>query len=288
MAEQQSWQLTARERRTAFTAAAAAFSTVLGPFGPLAVWCLEFVYDRRDLIFSPSGVPVSAYTAGRNAVGLTALTGGIGNPLTARSTLDIDTSLTPSARRLGLRPGDPVSLAVTGHNYARSGSGLVVPARIGERVTLSVPSGSYSVAAFGSKQDNLFRLHDPYNTVAGDNVSAQGYRRIGLPLIARSAPLLLPQATPRPFPAAVVRQPAAPLAARKCPWCGQMLSAPLLVHMQLCSKSPGGTATTPPRAAGLTPFRCDRCYQRFTTAAGRDQHLRDWHPFITWVRDWLG
>jgi len=235
MSEQQSWRLTDRERRTAFTAAASAFSVVLGPWGPLAVWCLEFVYDRRDLIFSPSGAPVSAYTAARSPIGLSTLAGGLG---AARSTLAIDTSLTPSARGLGLRVGDPVSLAVTGHNYARSGSGLVVPARIGERVTLTVPNGSYSVTAFGSQRDNLFRLHDPYSTVAGDNISAQGYRQIGLPLVARSAPPLRPSTAFRPL-------------------------------------------TQP------TSFRCDRCHQRFATAAIRDQHMHDWHPFITWVRDWF-
>jgi len=103
-------RLTDRERRQAFSAVLAVFSTVLGPLGPLAVWGLEYLYDRRDLIFNVAGAPVSAYTADRSALNLTALPNNIVQPWVTQSTLSIDTSLTDSARRLGLRGGDPVSL----------------------------------------------------------------------------------------------------------------------------------------------------------------------------------
>lgn len=304
MADDLSWQLTDRERRKAFFAAAAALSTVLGPFGPLAVWGLEYLYDRRDLIFNSAGAPVRAYTADRSALNLTALSSAIVQPRLAQSTLSIGTSLTDSARKVGLRNGDPVSVTVTGHRYLQSRSGLVVPTRIGERVNVTVPSGGYSVAAFGSRREKLFSVHDPYGTVAGDNITAYGRRQLALPLTARPALA----STPAPV-AGPAWQKGGALAARTCLWCGLTLASNPLNHALTCTRRPGRTTAVlsspqtsskilplanrqPPRQTSLLPprqtsFQCDRCYQRFATRAGLDEHMRHMHPFITWVRSWL-
>jgi len=47
----ESWRLTERDRRGAWTAAAAVASTFFGPFAPAVMWGFDYVYDRRDLIF---------------------------------------------------------------------------------------------------------------------------------------------------------------------------------------------------------------------------------------------
>ena len=260
MAEQ-SWGFTDRERRGMYVAAAAAMSTFLGPWGPLAVWAFEFVYDRRDLIFNAAGTPVRAYTADRSPLGLSTLA----RP--GQSTLSIDTTLTASARRLGLRDGDPVSVSLTGHNYAQAPSGLVIPARLGRPLTVTVPSGDYAVAAFGSRRENLFSRHDPYQTIGGSNVSAQGVRRIALPLNARAMPVLAP---------------AARLPIGWCMYCNQPLPANALLHTMVCPSKPG-------RITGqLVRPRCEWCELRFTDERTRRAHMRDAHPVFTWWRDWIG
>lgn len=293
MATDQSWRLTDRERRQAFSAALAVFSTVLGPLGPLAVWGLEYIYDRRDLIFNVAGAPVSAYTADRSALNLTALSNNIAHSRATQSTLSIDTSLTDAARKLGLRNGDPVSLTVTGHRYIQSRSGMVVPTRIGDRVNITVPSGSYSIAAFGSRQDNLFSTHDPYTSVAGDNITAHGRRQLALPLTPRAAlaSTSAPAVTPSWPKDGVLR-------ARTCPSCGLAIAANPLNHALTCTRHPAWTNTTlsnrrttstirPPSAKWqptLQPgFQCGQCYVRYITKAALDNHLRAMHPFITWL-----
>lgn len=297
MADELSWQFTPRERRQVFSAAVAAFSTVLGPLGPLAVWGFEYIYDRRDLIFNSAGAPVSAYTADRSALNLTALSNNVVQPRLTQSTLSIDTPLTDSARRSGLRSGDPVSVMVTGHRYVQSRSGLVVPTRIGERVNVTVPRGSYSVAAFGSRRESLFSAHDPYSTVAGDNITAQGRRQLTLSLTARSALASTPAPATRP-----AWSNGGTLAPRTCLWCGLPLTSIPLNHALNCTLRPARTNLVlsnpqitpksrpllvnrqPPRQAR---FQCDRCYALYTTRAGLDEHMRYMHPFINWVRSWL-
>jgi hypothetical protein len=307
MADELSWRLTDRERRQAFTAAVSVASVMLGPLGPLAVWGFDYLYDRRDLIFNTVGTPIRAYTADRSALSLAALSSSIVQPrlpgstlsrsVPSQSTLTIDTSLTDSARRLGLRNGDPVSVTVTGHRYVQSRSGLVVPTRIGEQVNITVPSGSYSIAAFGSRRASLFSAHDPYSTVAGDNVTAFGPKRLALPLTARAA---LPST---PASAAVpATSTNSTLAARTCLWCGLPLAPTPLVHLLSCSERPAPTGgavldfPVTPRLRQLRAnrlplqqltFQCDRCDARFPTSPALDEHMQVMHPFITWVRSWL-
>jgi hypothetical protein len=180
-----SWKMTDRERKRAgallaATIAAAVGGPLLAPFAALA---FEYLYERRDRIFNASGAPLQAYTADRSALNLNTLSRRIAQP---HSVLSIDTSLTGSARKLGLRDGDPVSVMVAGHQYVQSRSGIVVPARIGERINVTVPNGSYSVAALGSSREALFTARDPYNAVAGNNISLQAAQWLALPLTARN------------------------------------------------------------------------------------------------------
>ena len=125
----------------AFAAVAASF---LGPIAPLVVLGAEYFYDRRDLLFTPTGTPVQAIAADRSVLPLSAL-----HDRTAarHATLSINTRLTDSARRMGLRNGDPVGVLLTGSGLARTGSGLVVPTRVGEQVGIAAPNGDYAVTA---------------------------------------------------------------------------------------------------------------------------------------------
>jgi len=180
-----SWKMTDRERkRTGAALAALLAGAVGGPLlAPFAALFFEYLYDRRDRIFNASGAPLQAYTVDRSALNLNTLSRRIAQP---HSVLSIDTSLTGSARKLGLRDGDPVSVMVAGHQYVQSRSGIVVPARIGERINVTVPNGSYSVAALGSSREALFTTRDPYNAVAGNNISLQAAQWLALPLTARN------------------------------------------------------------------------------------------------------
>lgn len=174
-----SWQLTDRERRQAILAALAAASTSLGPLGPLMVWGFEYVYDRRDRIFNQLGVPLRAYGYDRSSVELNTLAeSGTGR----LATLSIDTSAADSRLRLG----DPVSVVLSEHSAGQLRGGLVVPTRVGERVSLSLPRGSYSLAALGGPRKALFTSRDPYTALGGNNLVLDGQRQLYLPLSART------------------------------------------------------------------------------------------------------
>ena len=163
----ESWRLTERDRRGAWTAAAAVASTFFGPFAPAVMWGFDYLYDRRDLIFGTGGAPAQAVAADGSQVRLSAL----GQADWRQSTpLTIVINLDASALNLGLKNGDPVSVVVTGHSYVQSRSGLVVPARVGEPVTVGIPRGGYSVAAFGSRQgsQHAARQSSPFATRAED------------------------------------------------------------------------------------------------------------------------
>jgi hypothetical protein len=67
-----------------------------------------------------------------------------------QATLSINSRLTDSARRMGLRNGDPVGVLLTGSGLAHTRSRLVVPTRVGEQVRIAVPNGDYAVTALGS------------------------------------------------------------------------------------------------------------------------------------------
>ncbi|HVK21489.1 MAG TPA: hypothetical protein VM677_09045 [Actinokineospora sp.] len=255
-----SWRTTGTERRRAFMSVVQAASTFAGPFGPLVAWGFEYVYDRRDLIFNRSGTPLRAYTAEGTALGLAAL----GTPgVLQLGTLSLNPELTQQARSLGLRDGDPVSVVITGHKFVQGRSGLVVPARIGTPLTVSVPRGDYTVSALGSKRDSLFTTGDPYTAMAGADLSVG--RTTEATLSLRSRRLILP-ATETPGPNAHFVNPAfaqlqhlapnrfvnpkykhefgGPIArptprSSTCTWCGTALApADRFRHILTCASRP--------------------------------------------------
>ncbi len=155
---------TAEERREGYTLVAElAASIVLGPIAPFAVFAARYLYDRRDAIFDRAGRPAQAFDVSGTAIPLTRT--GNGDRLSVRP------GLSASARGLGLRDGDPVGLILTG---TTTRSGLVVPARIGERVDIAVPRGTYSLGAFAARRDQLFTRPHPFTAVDGRTVLAGG------------------------------------------------------------------------------------------------------------------
>ncbi|SDH64096.1 hypothetical protein SAMN05192558_11353 [Actinokineospora alba] len=177
-----SWRLTSAEKRKGVFASLEIVSALAGPLGPLALWAFEYLYDRRDLIFTQSGMPVQAFTARGAPLRLGSLDDRGSSQL---GSLSINPALTPAARALGLRAGDPVSVVVSGHRFVQGRSGLVIPARIGSPLTVAVPRGSYSLSAFGGTRNSLFTLADPYTGVSGTTVQVGQHSSLDLPLRSR-------------------------------------------------------------------------------------------------------
>jgi len=295
------WQLTDQERRRAYAAAVAVASSFLGPFGPMVMWGFDYLYDRRDLIFSATGAPVQAIASDSSVLRLSTLSMPGGELTLSRSsgqphaTLSINTTLNNSARQLGIRNGDPVSVLVTGRSFVptrngldvakRSGwavparSGLVVPARIGEQTKVTVPKGNYSVTAFGGKRESLFTTPDPYKVVAGNTTLLDGNRQLALSLASRE-PLL--KAFPQPSstgtiltrPQANVISPWSAFPGR-CVYCGKTADW-LMAHMLFCPSKP--------KQAHEVLYGCDRCSARFSTPDDLRGHFAYAHPVVSWWR----
>ena len=272
------WQLTERERRQAAAAVVAVACSFIGPIGPMVMWGFEYLYDRRDLIFSATGVPIQAIASDSSVLKLSALSLP-GGP--SGATLSINTTLNNSARRLGIRKGDPVSLLVTGHSYVQAGRGLVVPASIGEQTKIIVPPGNYSVTAFGSKQESLFTTPDPYSAVDGNITLLDGNRKLALSLASRE-PIL--RASPQPFirGSALNLPPVNPtvpvLARMRCPSCGLEVATSMVDHMLTCP------STVRPATYQTGPYRCDRCRTSFGSGQDLDTHFANTHRFTNWWR----
>lgn len=272
------WQLTDMERRRAFAAVIAVASSFIGPIGPMIMWGFDYLYDRRDLIFSTAGVPIQAIASDSSLLRLSALSLPSGP---SHATLSINTTLANSARKLGIRKGDPVSLLVTGHNYIQATNGLVVPARIGEPTKIIVPPGNYSVTAFGSKQESLFTTPDPYGVADGNNTFLERDRKLALSLSSRESILA---ASPQPFtggaslnlPAANFNTPV--FSQSRCPFCGRDIAASLPDHMLNCPSTPR------PAAYQVNPFRCGMCRASFSTRQDLDMHVADKHRLGSWWR----
>ena len=159
---------------------AAAGLELLVPGATLLMQLAESAYKRRDLIFDKLGMPRQAYASGKS-LPLRSLT----NPADANS-LSINITITDAAQRLGLRHGDPVTVMVAGQSYVNDRSGLVVPARIGQPVAVSLPAGNYSLAGLGARRESLFTAPDPYSAMAGGAVQVAGPSWANLPLTARN------------------------------------------------------------------------------------------------------
>lgn len=274
-----SWQLTDQERRQAYDALVATAAGFFGPFAPLVSWGFDYLYNRRDLIFNLGGAPVQAIASDGSALRLAALSRPVARP---QATLAISTTLGDSARRLGLRNGDPVSMLVSGHTYVGARSGLVVPARIGEQARVTVPAGSYSVTALGSRQASLFSAKDPYQAAAGNTTLVSGNRQLALSLAARTPLLGTSLRAPVQgisFNGAQASQNAPLLTQRRCRYCGgQIPTTGILPHILSCPSRP-----KPPPHSEL-PFYCDRCGARFRTRNERDAHFAATHPLVSWWR----
>jgi hypothetical protein len=174
-----SWRPTAEERRRLTSALIGAAGVYLGVPLELAEVARSYFYNRRDMLFTGRGVPKKAYSQGKG-VSLSALAQA---PSAQRLTLNVD--LAQSARELGLRDGDPVTIVLTGQAYVRTAGGLVVPARVGQPVEVAVPQGNYRLAAFGSRQDSLFTTPDPFIALGGNNLAISWPQALAVPLSAR-------------------------------------------------------------------------------------------------------
>jgi hypothetical protein len=150
------------------------------PGSTLFTQLVEYAYRRRDLIYDTLGIPRQAYSAGKVLPLRSLATPGGAN------TLSINITITDAAQRLGLRQGDPVTVMVAGHDYVSHRSGLVVPARIGQPVDISLPAGDYSLAGLGARRETLLTAPDPYSTMGGGTVQVAGQRWLDLPLTARN------------------------------------------------------------------------------------------------------
>lgn len=253
------WRLTEEERRRGFSTTLQLISGLIGgPIAPLIVWAGEIVYERRHLLFS-------ALTAPRQVLNLE----GEGLPLKGisqrvdaasliaqfspkREVISFSPELTKSARAVGLRRGDPVSVVLASRTFTSTRSGLVVPARVGERVQVTVPRGDYSLAAFGSKRASLFSVRDPFTAVGGSNISQGPRQELELPLRGRSS-------IQAPVPSRTV----------PCLWCHKSVTIEALaIHTRLfCPKRPPLIA-------------CPNCNATFYFQQALQEHERTQHPFI--------
>jgi len=210
------WGLTDDQRRQGRSALVQSLASLaFGAAGPLAAWAVQYLYDRRDLIFNRYGAPSRAFDATGQALNLSI----VGRQSALRpGTITVHTGLTNAVRQLGLRDGDPVTLLLVGQPSVRSASGLVVPALVGDQVELAFPLGTYSLAVFASRRDTLFAAPDPFQAVTGQTVTLGRRQTLALPLTPRQPTTMTRFATPSPL--ALPPAPKAPPQARcACPAC---------------------------------------------------------------------
>jgi hypothetical protein len=282
-----SWQFTQEERQKAVFAAVQTVAAFFGPVGPFLALGVEYVYDRRDLIFNSAGSPIQAFTTQGSAVQL----GSLNRRLFPQQVpLQVNAELTAPARQLGLRSGDPVTLVVSDNTGVQARSGLVIPTRIGQPTNLIVPQGTYSVAALGSRRDALFSILDPFNVAGGTTISTAGRQSLQLPLTVRSnrnvTPVpwtttlrphqqerqlrtggLQPGQPPAGWPQAGRPRPGRPQAAavpqKQCPWCSQPVGPFEAVHAACLARRTN---------------RCFTCSATFATSTALQRHRQIQHP----------
>ena len=156
-------------------------ASFLGPTTPLIALGVDYLYDRRDLMFTTTGTPVQAIATDRSVLPLSALHDRTA-PLQA--TLSINTRLTDSARRMGLRNGDPVGVLVTGSGLAYAKRARR-PDTDRREIRIAMPNGDYAVTALGSREKSLFTVAAPYQVAAGNTTTPRNRKReLALPLAA--------------------------------------------------------------------------------------------------------
>ena len=183
MARTNSWRLADGDGRELSAALILTVAPFLDSFVPGAMWLGKYLFDRRDLIFDRRGRPARAYDSTGQALNLANLGS---RPGLRQGTLSLGTGLTASARQLGLRNGDPVSYVIAGQRNSGAENGLVIPARVGDRIDVAVPQGAYSLAAFASRGDALFTMSDPFSAVSGAGVVLGGRSTLDMPLAVRN------------------------------------------------------------------------------------------------------
>lgn len=236
-------------------------SMFFGPAGPVLVAAGEFVFRRRHLLFGTNGRPLRAVglmggpPPARTAAGLLDATATLGGLGTRKQVLSVVPELDSPARRSGLRNGDPVSLLLAGSTGTVQRNGLVVPARIGQRLDVTVPRGEYTIAGMGASRDTLFTTRDPIRAAGGLRLRAGTHPTASLALQARSA---LAPPTSRVTP---------------CRWCNRIVSnLHLITHEFLyCPRRP-------------RPYRCETCGEGFDTEGARRMHRYQEHIAPTQAR----
>jgi hypothetical protein len=268
----------------------AAAGLIAGPGGFILYLAGEYLYDRRHLLFETGGAPLQAMNPEGESI---ALRGGftslnavplLGGGNRGTQVLSVTPSLTASTRAMGLRDGDPVSVALSSRTVSSTRSGLIVPGRIGTTTRITVPKDDYSVAALGARTSALFTSKDPVigtgtgtvvsgfhelpfqrlqRTPGGVWLAPEAARQVNVPLVGR---------TPFPSP----RQPN-PLRPLRCPWCGETVAGSAFHAMANCPKKPG--ATRFPQPSGIA------AYQPRAVARPAGQYCSDCNRYATYPED---
>jgi hypothetical protein len=250
------WRLTEKESKDGLIAAVQMASNFVVPgFGPLLVWGASIIFERRRELYNAVFKPFQAINLEGERQELTGIGQYVnGMPIAdllspRRQVISFRADLTKSAREAGLRWGDPVSVVIGNQNFTSTKGGLVVPARIGESVDVTVPQGDYSLAAFGSKRESLFVARNPYTAIGGSNVSQAKRQEVELPLRNWNL-ILVPKQSPQ-----------------FCRWCGQSYSSSVVAHVLICPQSPLLRA-------------CDKCGQKFMGEQALKDHQATAHPIV--------
>jgi hypothetical protein len=156
----------------------------------------HYAYRRRDRLFTfrddvitprlawnALDMPVATEPAGQEAAAYDLLS--LFRRRFREQRITVTPRLTPEAQAAGLRPGDPVPLALA-DRWNKSHSGLIVPAQVGHPVTVTLPRSDYALIAYGSPGERLFRAHDPYLAMANARVARERRSAIDVPLSPRA------------------------------------------------------------------------------------------------------
>ena len=184
------WLLTPDEKKQSILAVAQAIASFVGPVGPLIPLAVSYVYERRHILFNQDVTPVRAVNlegrvlqlSGSRQLNAARL---LTRAIPGREVVSFSATLTKSARDVGIREGDPVSVLLTSNSSPTTRSGLIIPTQVGARVDLVVPKNAYSLGALGSGRHELFSKRDPFAVIGGRSLALGAASEFELPLTAR-------------------------------------------------------------------------------------------------------